>query len=158
MNVQWGWKKKIWPLKIRKSIFKSKFCHLISVILDKLLNLPKLHLFLSIHYMSSTMSDVDIDHDVDIGDHDSPRPLEGYGRNRKGKKVKVAQPCPILCNPHGLEPTTLLCPRNSPSKNTGVGSHSFPQGIFLTEGLNPSLLHCRITIWAIRKAHTSKQT
>ena len=28
-------------------------------------------------------------------------------------------------------------------KNTGVGSHFFLQGIFLTQGLNPGLLHCR---------------
>ena len=26
--------------------------------------------------------------------------------------------------PHGLQPPRLLCPWNSPSKNTGVGSHS----------------------------------
>ena len=28
-------------------------------------------------------------------------------------------------------------------KNTGVGSHSLLQGIFLTQGSNPGLLHCR---------------
>ena len=28
-----------------------------------------------------------------------------------------------------------------PSKNTGVGCHFLLQGIFLTQGLNPSLLH-----------------
>ena len=27
-------------------------------------------------------------------------------------------------------------------RNTGVGSHSLLQGIFLTQGLNPGLLHC----------------
>ena len=32
---------------------------------------------------------------------------------------------------------------DSPSKNTGLGSHFFLQGIFLTQGLNPGLLHCR---------------
>ena len=32
--------------------------------------------------------------------------------------------------------------RNSPSKNTGGGCHSLLQGIFLTQGLNPGLLHC----------------
>ena len=26
--------------------------------------------------------------------------------------------------PHGLQPTRLLCPWNSPGENTGVGSHS----------------------------------
>ena len=39
------------------------------------------------------------------------------------------------------EPTKLLCPWDSPGKNTGVGSHCFLQGIFLTQGSNPCLLH-----------------
>ena len=30
-----------------------------------------------------------------------------------------------------------------PSKNTGVGFHALLQGIFLTQGLNLGLLHCR---------------
>ena len=29
----------------------------------------------------------------------------------------------------------------SPGKNTGVSCHSLPQGIFLTQGQNPCLLH-----------------
>ena len=37
----------------------------------------------------------------------------------------------------------LLCPWNSPGKNTGVGSHSFLQSIFPTQGSNPGLPHCR---------------
>ena len=40
----------------------------------------------------------------------------------------VAQWYLILCHPHGLQPARLLCPWNSPSKNTGVGSHSFSKG------------------------------
>ena len=32
---------------------------------------------------------------------------------------------------------------DSPGKNTGVGCHFLFQGIFPTQGLNPSLLHCR---------------
>ena len=36
--------------------------------------------------------------------------------------------------PHGLQATRLLCPWKSPGKNTGVGCHSFLQGIFLTQG------------------------
>ena len=32
--------------------------------------------------------------------------------------------------PHGLKPATLLCPWNSPGKNTGVGCHPLFQGIF----------------------------
>ena len=36
-----------------------------------------------------------------------------------------------------------LWPWNSPGKNTGVGSRPLLQGIFLTQGSNPGLLHCR---------------
>ena len=36
----------------------------------------------------------------------------------------------------------LLCPCNSPGKNTGEG-YSLLQGIFLTQGLNLGLPHCR---------------
>ena len=42
--------------------------------------------------------------------------------------------------PHGLWPTRLLCPWDSPGKNTGVGCHFLLQGIFWTKGLNPGLL------------------
>ena len=42
--------------------------------------------------------------------------------------------------PHGLPPTTLLCPWDSPGKNIGVSCHFLLQGIFLTQGLNPGLL------------------
>jgi len=33
----------------------------------------------------------------------------------------------------------FLCPWDSPGKNTGVGYHALLQGLFLTQGLNPSL-------------------
>ena len=45
--------------------------------------------------------------------------------------------------PHRLLPVRLLCPWNSPGKNTGEKSHSLLQGIFLTQGSNPGLPHCR---------------
>ena len=32
---------------------------------------------------------------------------------------------------------------DSSAKNTGLGSHSFLYGIFVTQGLNSGLLHCR---------------
>ena len=35
----------------------------------------------------------------------------------------------------------LLCPWNSPGNNTREGCHSLLQGIFLTQGLIPGLLH-----------------
>ena len=37
----------------------------------------------------------------------------------------------------------LLSPWDFPGKNTGVGCHFLLQGIFLTQGLNPGLPHCR---------------
>ena len=39
--------------------------------------------------------------------------------------------------------TRLLCPWNSPGKNTGVDCHFFLQGIFSTQRSNLGLLHCR---------------
>ena len=49
----------------------------------------------------------------------------------------------IKLQPHGLQPARLLCPWNSPGKNTGVGCHFLLQGIFLIQGSNTGLLHCR---------------
>ena len=41
---------------------------------------------------------------------------------------------------YGLWPARLLCPWDSPGKNTGVACHALLQGIFLTQGSNPCLL------------------
>ena len=43
--------------------------------------------------------------------------------------------------PHGRQPSGLLCPWEFPGKNTWVGCYSLLQGIFLTQGWNPCLLH-----------------
>ena len=51
------------------------------------------------------------------------------------KKMSVAQACLNLCDPMDCS----LCPWNSPSKNTGVNSHSLLQKIFPNQRLNPSL-------------------
>ena len=45
--------------------------------------------------------------------------------------------------PYGLQSARLLCPWNSPGKNTGVGCHSLLQRIFSTQGLNLGLPLCR---------------
>ena len=45
--------------------------------------------------------------------------------------------------PQGLQPARLLCPWNSPGKDTKEGGHSLIKGIFLTQGLNLGVLHCR---------------
>ena len=45
-----------------------------------------------------------------------------------------------------VTPWTVACQAplwDSPVKKTGMGSHSLLQGIFLTQGSNHGLLHCR---------------
>ena len=42
---------------------------------------------------------------------------------------------------HELQSARLLCPWNFRGKNTEVGCHFLIQGIFLTQGSNPRLLH-----------------
>ena len=51
--------------------------------------------------------------------------------------------------PHELQPTRLLCPWNFPGKNTGVGCHSLFQGIFLIQGSNLGLWHCRKILYCL---------
>ena len=58
--------------------------------------------------------------------------------------TKSLQLCPTLrC--YGLQPTRLLCPWDSPVKNTGVGCHALLRGIFLTWQRNPHLF--RLLHW-----------
>ena len=73
--------------------------------------------------------------------------------------VCVCVSCSVMSNSlwlHGLEPARLLCPWSSPGKNAGVACHSLLQGIFLTQGSNPCLPHCRLILycWATGEAHT----
>ena len=51
--------------------------------------------------------------------------------------------------PNGLCSARLLCPWDSPGKNIRMGSHFFLQGIFLTQGLNPGLLHCTQILYCL---------
>ena len=64
---------------------------------------------------------------------------------QKNKQIKYsivlgAQLNPTLCSPVHCTLATLLCPWNSPGKNTGMGSY---EGIFPTQDSNLGLLHCR---------------
>ena len=54
----------------------------------------------------------------------------------------VANPCLTLA---ALWTVTCQTPRSMEfsGRNTGVGCHSLLQGIFSTQELNPSILHCR---------------
>ena len=48
--------------------------------------------------------------------------------------IFMFQSCQSLCDPW------LLCPWDSPGKNTGVDCHALLQGFFLTQGSNLHLL------------------
>ena len=61
--------------------------------------------------------------------------------------VLVAQSYLTLCNPHWLYPARLLCPCNSPGKNTRVEVHSILWGIFPTQGSNPDFMHCKCILY-----------
>ena len=52
------------------------------------------------------------------------------------------QSCPTLCDPMDCSPPGYSVHGDSPGKNTGVLPCPSP-GIFPTQGLNPSLPHCR---------------
>ena len=51
--------------------------------------------------------------------------------------------CLLLADNSQILERCLVYLWNSPGKNTGVGSQSLLQGIFLTQGSNPGLPHCR---------------
>ena len=51
--------------------------------------------------------------------------------------------------PHGLLLARLLCSREFPGKNTGVGCYFLLQGIFQTQELNPGLPYCRQTLYCL---------
>ena len=57
------------------------------------------------------------------------------------EKVLGSQSCLTLCNPWTVARQAPLW--DSPGKIAGGSSHFFLQGIFLTQGLNPDLPHCR---------------
>ena len=64
--------------------------------------------------------------------------------NYQGSVEGYVYVCSVMSDslqPHGLQPSRLLCPWNFPGKNTGAGCHFLFQGIFLTQGSNLSLLH-----------------
>ena len=65
-----------------------------------------------------------------------------------------AQSCPTLCDPVDYSPARLLCPWNSPVKNTGVDCHILLQGIFPTQRWNTSLLHCRQILYHLSHKRT----
>ena len=58
--------------------------------------------------------------------------------------------------PHGLQPPRLLHPWDFPGKSSGVGCRFLLQGIFVTQGLNPGLLHCRRMLYPLSHQGSQK--
>ena len=69
--------------------------------------------------------------------------LVHFHRATKFLKVTVAQLCPTLCNPVDCSPVRLLCPWDSPGKNSGVGCHALLQGEMPELGFRPESRHTR---------------
>ena len=69
-----------------------------------------------------------------------------------GDSIQVTPVMSDSSRHYGLEPTRLLCPWDSPGKNTGVGFHFLLQGIFPTNGSNlylSCLLHWQEGSWPL---------
>ena len=64
--------------------------------------------------------------------------------------AKSLQSCPTRCDPMDCSPPGSSVHGDSPGKNAGVVFHALLQGIFLTQGSNPCLLHCR---WVLYLSH-----
>ena len=69
--------------------------------------------------------------------------------------VLVAQSCPTLCDPMGCSPPGSSVRGISPARILEWVAISFSRGIFLTQGLNPGLLHCRQTLY--RLSHQGRE-
>ena len=76
--------------------------------------------------------------------HKPPPAGKGYSSKRSNPR-KGAMLTPSVLSDSSrrfeLNPARLLCPWDFLGRNTGVSWHFLLQGIFLTQGLNPSLLH-----------------
>ena len=70
----------------------------------------------------------------------------------------VAQSCPTLCNPMDCSLPGFPNPWDFPGKGTGVGCHFLLQGTFLSQKLNPGLLHCRQTLYPLSHQGSKKLT
>ena len=68
------------------------------------------------------------------------RQASGSPIQHAARRVAIVSPLWSL----GLQPARLLCSRDSPGKNTGVGCHALLQGIFLIQGSNLCLLHWQV--------------
>ena len=75
-----------------------------------------------------------------------PRPrIPGLLPHSVCARVKLLRRVPTLCDP--MDCTRLLCPWDTAGKETSVGCRALLQGLFPTQGSNPSLL--RLLHWHV---------
>ena len=72
----------------------------------------------------------------------------------KWKKSEVAQSCPTLCGPMDCTPPDTSIHRIFQARVLECCCHFLLQGIFLTQGLNPSLPQCRQTLYHLSHLDT----
>ena len=87
-----------------------------------------------------------------------------HQRSSKTKQAcfhtKSLQSCQTLCDPMDCSPPGSSVHGIYQVKNTGMSCHVLLQGIFSTQGLNPSFLHCRQILYHLshQGSPTNKQT
>ena len=64
----------------------------------------------------------------------------------------------LFATPWTVKPTRLLCPWDFPGNSTGVDCHFLLQWIFLTQGWNPGLPHCKQTLYHLSHQGSPKMT
>ena len=72
-------------------------------------------------------------------------PAKSPGKPKTEQKYTQRDRSMLSCD--RLFATLWTVARQAPGKNTGVGCHALLQGIFPTQELNPSFLHCRQTLY-----------
>ena len=68
----------------------------------------------------------------------------------------AAPSCPALCDHMDCSPPGSSVRFGFFNKNTGVGCHALQQEIFLTQGWNPGLPHCRWTLYPLSLQESPK--
>ena len=85
-----------------------------------------------------------------------------YHQHHLGKPIYIRLCCCLVTSvmsdsvgPCGLPPARLLYAWDSPGKSSRIGCHTLLQEIFLIQGLNLGLLHCRQILYCCvtREAH-----
>ena len=89
---------------------------------------------------------IDVNNSGTLGRRDEPITKFNDFKLLKPSLKSESVSCSVMSNSlqhYGLQPARLPCSWDFLGKSTGVGCHSLLQGISLTQGLNPCLLHCR---------------